>query len=185
MAKVTLCTDWLDVCSGCHMSLARYRRGAGSIWLENVQLLSTPITDLKHPPVEGCDVGILTGAVLNDHQEAGRQADARALQDPHLDGRLRRVRRHLHHAQLFRCRGGAALRLCRDREHGAGPEGARSPEIAKLFPTGQGRCIEVVKVDLLHPWLPSASNCHLVCHHRIARWTDARVDGRPADVRLS
>jgi len=38
--------------------------------LDSVQLLSTPITDLKHPPEEGADIGILTGAVSNDHQEA-------------------------------------------------------------------------------------------------------------------
>jgi NAD-reducing hydrogenase small subunit len=31
--------------------------------LEKVELSSTPITDLKHPPKEGVTVGILTGAV--------------------------------------------------------------------------------------------------------------------------
>ena len=69
MAKITLCSDWLDVCSGCHMSLLDVDETLIAL-LEKVQLLSTPITDLKHPPKEGADIGILTGAVSNDHQEA-------------------------------------------------------------------------------------------------------------------
>jgi NAD-reducing hydrogenase small subunit len=36
--------------------------------LEAVQLTSSPITDLKHPPKEGVDVGILTGAVSSTEQ---------------------------------------------------------------------------------------------------------------------
>jgi NAD-reducing hydrogenase small subunit len=37
--------------------------------LEHVELHSTPITDYKHPSEDGVDVGILTGAVGNTHQE--------------------------------------------------------------------------------------------------------------------
>jgi NAD-reducing hydrogenase small subunit len=69
MAKFTLCTDWLDVCSGCHMSLLDIDEVLVAL-LKDVQLLSSPITDLKHPPVSGADIGILTGAVSNNHQEA-------------------------------------------------------------------------------------------------------------------
>ena len=36
--------------------------------LKHVELTSSPITDLKHPPEEGVDVGILTGAVGNEEE---------------------------------------------------------------------------------------------------------------------
>lgn len=67
MAKVTVATDWLDVCSGCHMSLLDIDERIVTL-LEHVQLTSSPITDLKHPPEEGVDIGILTGAVSNQDQ---------------------------------------------------------------------------------------------------------------------
>lgn len=68
MGKVTVATDWLEVCSGCHMSLLDIDERILEI-LEHVELTSTPITDLKHPPEEGVVVGILTGGVGNTHQE--------------------------------------------------------------------------------------------------------------------
>jgi NAD-reducing hydrogenase small subunit len=37
--------------------------------LKHVELSATPITDLKHPPEEGVDVGILTGAIGNEAEE--------------------------------------------------------------------------------------------------------------------
>jgi NAD-reducing hydrogenase small subunit len=40
------------------------------VLLDAVQLTSSPITDLKHPPEEGVDIGILTGAVSNEDQLA-------------------------------------------------------------------------------------------------------------------
>lgn len=43
MAKLTLCTDWLDVCSGCHMSLLDIDEALVAL-LDKVQLLSSPIT---------------------------------------------------------------------------------------------------------------------------------------------
>ncbi|MGQ9585521.1 MAG: NADP oxidoreductase [Anaerolineae bacterium] len=68
MAKVTVATDWLDVCSGCHMSLLDIDERIVEL-VKHVQFTSSPITDLKHPPKEGVDVGILTGAVSNTHQQ--------------------------------------------------------------------------------------------------------------------
>jgi NAD-reducing hydrogenase small subunit len=67
MAKVTVATNWLDACAGCHMSLLDIDERIVRL-LEAVQLTSSPITDLKHPPKEGVDVGILTGAVSNTEQ---------------------------------------------------------------------------------------------------------------------
>jgi len=37
--------------------------------LKHVELSSTPITDLKHPPQSGVDVGILSGGIGNEEEE--------------------------------------------------------------------------------------------------------------------
>lgn len=67
MSKVKIATNWLDVCSGCHMSLLDIDERLVEL-LDKIEITSSPITDLKHPPEEGVDVGILTGAVSDDHQ---------------------------------------------------------------------------------------------------------------------
>lgn len=66
--RLTIASDWLAGCAGCHMSLLDADERLLSL-LENVQLTSTPITDLKHPPEAGVDVGILEGAVANSANE--------------------------------------------------------------------------------------------------------------------
>jgi NAD-reducing hydrogenase small subunit len=67
--SVTIATDWLAGCAGCHMSLLdldeRLLAVAGK-----ATILSTPVTDLKHPPIEGVTVGILEGAVNNTANES-------------------------------------------------------------------------------------------------------------------
>ena len=60
MAKVTVASDWLAGCAGCHMSLLDMDETLVDL-LQVATLTSTPITDLKHPPKEGVDVGILEG----------------------------------------------------------------------------------------------------------------------------
>ena len=67
MGKVTVATDWLDICSGCHMAFLDIDERIVEL-LKHVEITSSPITDLKHPPEEGVDVGILSGAVSNTHQ---------------------------------------------------------------------------------------------------------------------
>lgn len=67
MPKVKIATDWLDVCAGCHMSLLDMDEHLIEL-LEKVEITSSPITDLKHPPEDGVTVGILTGAVSDTHQ---------------------------------------------------------------------------------------------------------------------
>ena len=62
MAKVKVATDWLAACAGCHMSLLDLDERLVGL-LDAIELTSTPITDLKHPPAEGVTVGVLTGAV--------------------------------------------------------------------------------------------------------------------------
>jgi NAD-reducing hydrogenase small subunit len=66
--KVTVCTDWMTGCAGCHMSFLDIDERIVAL-LDKVTLLSTPITDLKHPPKEGVVVGILEGGVNNSATE--------------------------------------------------------------------------------------------------------------------
>ena len=64
MTKVKVAMDWLAACAGCEMSVLDTDERIVQL-LEKIELTSTPITDLKHPPKEGVTVGILSGAVNN------------------------------------------------------------------------------------------------------------------------
>jgi NAD-reducing hydrogenase small subunit len=64
MAKVKVAMDWLAACAGCEMSVLDMDERLVKL-LEKIELTSTPITDLKHPPKEGVTVGILSGTVNN------------------------------------------------------------------------------------------------------------------------
>ena len=66
MAKVTIATDWLAACAGCHMSLLDIDERIVAL-MDLVEFTSSPVTDLKHPPANGVTVGILTGAISNTH----------------------------------------------------------------------------------------------------------------------
>jgi len=66
MTKVKIATDWLAGCAGCHMSLLDIDERIVNL-LESVEITSSPITDLKHPPKDGVTVGILEGAICNTH----------------------------------------------------------------------------------------------------------------------
>ena len=66
--KVTIATDWLETCAGCHMSFLDLDERLIEL-LKFIEITSSPITDLKHPPEDGVDVGILTGAIGNTDQE--------------------------------------------------------------------------------------------------------------------
>jgi len=64
MGKIKVAADWLAACAGCEMSLLDMDERLVQL-LEKIELTSTPITDLKHPPKEGVTVGILSGTVNN------------------------------------------------------------------------------------------------------------------------
>jgi NAD-reducing hydrogenase small subunit len=64
MTKVKVAMDWLAACAGCEMSVLDMDERIVQL-LEKIELTSTPITDLKHPPKEGVTVGILSGTVNN------------------------------------------------------------------------------------------------------------------------
>jgi NAD-reducing hydrogenase small subunit len=67
VAKVTVASAWLDACAGCHMSLLDLDEKLIEL-LDSIELKATPITDFKtFTPV---DVGIIEGAISNEHDEA-------------------------------------------------------------------------------------------------------------------
>ena len=66
--KVTIASDWLAGCAGCHMSLLDMDERILSV-LSVADLDATPITDLKVPNAGGVDVGILEGCVNNSANE--------------------------------------------------------------------------------------------------------------------
>jgi NAD-reducing hydrogenase small subunit len=75
--KTTIASDWLAGCAGCHMSLLDIDERLVTL-LEHASLHATPITDLKHPPASGVDVGLLEGCVNNSATErVARQMRAR------------------------------------------------------------------------------------------------------------
>src|SRR5512135_2483477 len=64
MTKAKVAMDWLAACAGCEMSVLDMDERLVEL-LDKIELTSTPITDLKHPPKEGVTVGILTGTINN------------------------------------------------------------------------------------------------------------------------
>jgi len=66
--KITIASDWMCGCAGCHMSLLDIDERIVTL-VQAVTLTSTPITDLKHPSKDGVTVGILEGGVNNSASE--------------------------------------------------------------------------------------------------------------------
>ena len=97
--KIKVASDWLAGCAGCHMSLLDIDERIVDTAREG-----RPHVDADHRPEAPVARGRGRrhprgrGQQLDDR--GGGQADARALQDPDRPGRLRRLRRRRHHAQL-------------------------------------------------------------------------------------
>lgn len=67
MGKIKVASQWLEACAGCHMSFLDIDERIVELF-KHIELTSSPITDLKHPPEEGVDVGILTGGIGNEDE---------------------------------------------------------------------------------------------------------------------
>ena len=66
--KITVASDWMCGCAGCHMSLLDIDERIVTL-VQAATLTSTPITDLKQPSKDGVTVGILEGGVNNSANE--------------------------------------------------------------------------------------------------------------------
>ena len=152
MTKVKIATDWLDICSGCHMSLLDIDERIVEL-IKHVQFTSSPITDFKHPPKDGVDVGILTGTVGNTHQvEVTEEMREHckilvALGDCAVFGGIVTMRNFFDKEELLRR---AYVETESTDEGGAVP---RSDELGKLLDRAKA-VNEVVKVDVHVPGCP-------------------------------
>lgn len=156
MSKIKLATNWLDACAGCHMSLLDIDERIVEL-IKYVEITSTPITDLKHPPEEGVDVGILTGAVSDSHQlEVAEEMRKRskiliAMGDCAVFGGICTMRNFFNTEDVLR----RAYVETESTEPGSAIP--RSKEIARLF--DRVRAVnEVVKVDVHLPGCPPSAD---------------------------
>jgi len=152
MAKPKIATDWLDVCSGCHMAILDIDERIVDL-AKAVEFTSSPVTDLKHPPEDGVTVGILSGAVSNTHQEeTAKEMRERcqilvALGDCAVFGGICAMRNFFDTEEVLR-------RAYVETESTApNQEVPRSDEIGKLL--NRVKAVnEVVKVDVHIPGCP-------------------------------
>jgi NAD-reducing hydrogenase small subunit len=152
--KPTVASDWLAGCAGCHMSLLDMDERLVTL-LEHVSLLATPITDLKHPPAEGVDVGILEGCVNNSTGErVARQMRVRckvlvALGDCAVFGGVPTLRNGV-------CLRAALRRAYVETESTAEGHVPNDPELAVMQ---EARALDqVVKVDVYLPGCPPSAD---------------------------
>jgi NAD-reducing hydrogenase small subunit len=152
--KVTIASDWLTGCAGCHMSLLDIDERLLAL-LEVASLTATPITDLKHPPACGVDVGILEGAVNNTAtEEVARRMRARckvlvALGDCAVFGGVPAMRNCVGRQEALR----RAYVETESTVDGKVPE---DPELAKMQST---RALnQVVDVDVYVPGCPPSAD---------------------------
>ncbi len=65
MNKVKIATVWLSGCAGCHMSFLDIDETLLDL-ADRIEILKSPLVDLKDFPPDGVDVTIVEGAVANE-----------------------------------------------------------------------------------------------------------------------
>jgi NAD-reducing hydrogenase small subunit len=152
MSKVKIATAWLAGCAGCHMSLLDLDEQLVEI-LNSVEITSSPVTDLKHPPE--VTVGIIEGAVANTaNVEVLREMREKcqillALGDCACFGGIPTMRNLVDKQEALR-RGYV------ETESTVDGEVPSDPELAELLDRVQA-CDEVVKVDAYLPGCPPSA----------------------------
>lgn len=172
MAKVKVATAWLDCCSGCHMSLLDIDEAIIDL-AAVLELTATPITDIKEFP--DVDVGIIEGAVSNEHDE-------------HVARDLRAHCKILMVLGDCACFGGiVSMRNLFTTEeildryyHTEGTICDNIPSSEDLPPLTKVRPInEVVKVDCYVPGCPPSSKAIL---YALSELLEGRIPVVPSDI---
>ena len=163
MPKVTLSSDWLAGCAGCHMSVLDMDERLLAI-LEHVELRATPITDLKQPDAAGVTVGMLEGSVANSAtEEVARRMRSRckvliALGDCAVFGGVPALRNAA-------CPRAALQRAYVETESTEGGFIPDDPELATIYKEVKA-LDQVVPVDLYIPGCPPSAD---VIYEALAR----------------
>jgi len=154
--KVKVATMWLSGCSGCHMSFLDIDERILEL-VKHVDILFSPIVDIKVKDMPRVDVGIVEGCVNNTDQEhelkmlRERCKVLIALGDCAVNGNIPSLRNQF------------ALRDCLSRAY----EQTESTKVAcipndpivpKLLPKAHP-LQEIVKVDLHIPGCPPDADC--------------------------
>ena len=178
MEKIKVAADWLAACAGCEMSLLDMDERLVKL-LDKIELTSTPITDLKHPPKDGVTVGILSGTVNNTtNVEVVKEMRDRckvliALGDCAVFGGIMTMRNFFDMNEALK----RAYIETESTVDGIIPEFRRTGKTdqgATRGSSGQSGCPP--------PGLSAFGGCHLLCSQRTARRTYPRAHRRQSEV---
>lgn len=175
--KPTVASDWLAGCAGCHMSLLDMDERLVEI-VQHATLTSTPITDLKHPPESGVDVGVLEGAVSNSSNEAvAKQMRSRcrtlvALGDCAVFGGVPTMRNR-------KCKAAALRRAYVETESTVDGQIPNDPELAKVQETRP--LDQVVPVDIYLPGCPPPADAIYEALKALATGQKLELKGKNLD----
>jgi NAD-reducing hydrogenase small subunit len=168
MTKVKVAMDWLAACAGCEMSFLDMDERLVQL-LEKIELTSTPITDLKHPPKNGVTVGILSGAVNNTtNVEVAKEMRERcktlvALGDCAVFGGLMTMRNFFDMNEALK----RAYIETESTVDGIIPHSEELAKPIKTVPVGQ-----VVKVDVHLPGCPPSADA---IYHVLSELLEGRI----------
>ena len=172
MAKVKVASAWLDSCAGCHMSLLDVDEVIVDL-AKVLEFTATPITDIKEfTPV---DVGIIEGAIGNEHdEEVARKLRQNCkilmvLGDCACFGGIVAMR------NLFSIE--EVLQRYYHTESSVGdiiPSSPDLPPLTKVRPVG-----EVVKVDCYVPGCPPRAGA---IHYALTELLEGRIPIIPAEI---
>ena len=175
--KVTIASDWLAGCAGCHMSLLDIDERLVAL-LQVADLQATPITDLKQPPASGVDVGILEGAVNNTAgEEVARRMRQRckilvALGDCAVFGGVPTLRNGFSCEESLR----RAYLETESTAEGRIPDDPELAQMKSVQPLG-----DVVDVDVYVPGCPPSPDAIFYVLTELAAGRKPRLTGKLLD----
>ena len=168
MTKVKVAMDWLAGCAGCEMSVLDMDERLVQL-LDKIELTSTPITDLKHPPKDGVTVGILSGTVNNTtNVEVAKEMRERckilvALGDCAVFGGLMTMRNFFNMEEALK----RAYIETESTVDGIIPSSEELCKPIKAVPVGQ-----IVKVDIHLPGCPPSADA---IYHVLTELLEGRI----------